>query len=83
MAIIHMYKDGGLFSFWRGNGVNIIKITPEMATKFGIYHEFLKYGSEIYMKFVGGATAGFLAASLVYPLEVKKSFYVDLHFKCQ
>lgn len=28
---------GGVRSFWSGNGLNIVKMLPEGATKFGVY----------------------------------------------
>lgn len=32
-----IYADGGLSAFWRGNGVNIIKIIPESAIRFYVF----------------------------------------------
>lgn len=34
-----MAMEGGISSFWRGNGVNVVKIVPEMALKFSVYNE--------------------------------------------
>jgi solute carrier family 25 (mitochondrial phosphate transporter), member 23/24/25/41 len=79
----YMYKEGGWIGFWRGNGVNCLKIGPESATKFMLYGEFkqmvatytngnvdaLQPGE----KFLAGAGAGACAQLLVYPLEMIKT----------
>ena len=36
----YMYNEGGLIGFWRGNGINCVKIAPESAAKFLCYDEF-------------------------------------------
>jgi len=36
-AITELYQQGGLKTFFRGNGLNIIKIAPESAIKFYTY----------------------------------------------
>ncbi|OAY77879.1 Calcium-binding mitochondrial carrier protein SCaMC-1, partial [Ananas comosus] len=40
-AIKSIWKEGGLLGFFRGNGLNVIKVTPESAIKFYTY-EMLK-----------------------------------------
>ena len=32
-------KEGGLLAFWRGNGINCIKIAPEIALRFMFYEQ--------------------------------------------
>ena len=32
-------REGGVKGLWRGNGLNVIKIAPESALKFGAYDE--------------------------------------------
>lgn len=32
-------KEGGMLAFWRGNGINCIKIAPEIALRFMFYEQ--------------------------------------------
>ncbi|KAJ1509558.1 hypothetical protein HMI56_006737 [Coelomomyces lativittatus] len=36
-AMTQLYQSGGFLSFWRGNGMNCIKIIPESGTKFMVF----------------------------------------------
>ncbi|KAJ8890994.1 hypothetical protein PR048_010503 [Dryococelus australis] len=56
----HMFKEGGVWSFWRGNGINVLKIAPESALS-------------IYERFVAGSLAGGFSQTVIYPLEVMKT----------
>eukprot|EP01147_Barroeca_monosierra_P011223 gene11223-7831_t len=81
----YMKQEGGLRSMWRGNGVNVLKITPESA----LYHsiKFLAWDAAkglLYSKeevnaipgherFAAGAIAGVTAQFSIFPLEVVKT----------
>ena len=38
-TVKEILHEGGLRSFWRGNGANVLKIMPESAVKFYVYEE--------------------------------------------
>ena len=72
-----MMREGGLKSYWRGNGINVLKIGPETALKFAAYEQVKRKikGDDsrelsIYERFVAGSIAGGISQSAIYPLEV-------------
>lgn len=77
----HMINEGGITGLWRGNGINVIKIAPEVALKFAFFEELKTRfrGNEsqreatIIERFVSGSVAGCMAQSTIYPLEVLKT----------
>ena len=74
-------KEGGALSFWRGNGLNVVKIAPESALKFMVFENterFLKHrsagGPATYLDhFLAGAAGGVISQTAIYPLEVVKT----------
>lgn len=38
-----VYNDGGVMAFWKGNGVNVVKIVPESAVRFYIFETVKRY----------------------------------------
>lgn len=75
-----MIKEGGVKSLWRGNGTNVIKIAPESAIKFAAYEQIKRLvvgdtGKPIGMveRFAAGSSAGAIAQTCIYPLEVVKT----------
>jgi solute carrier family 25 phosphate transporter 23/24/25/41 len=74
-----MVKEGGVTSLWRGNLINVLKITPESAIKFTAYEQIKALmGQEgqqlpLFQKFLSGTLAGFTAQSAIYPMEVLKT----------
>ncbi|XP_055315152.1 calcium-binding mitochondrial carrier protein SCaMC-2-B isoform X2 [Sitodiplosis mosellana] len=76
----YMLKEGGVSSFWRGNGINVLKIAPESALKFAAYEQIKRLIRQnqdrpmsIYERFAAGAVAGGISQSAIYPLEVLKT----------
>ncbi|KDR20496.1 Calcium-binding mitochondrial carrier protein SCaMC-2, partial [Zootermopsis nevadensis] len=76
----HMLQEGGIWSLWRGNGINVMKIAPESAIKFMAYEQAKKIirGNNtrevtIYERFVAGSLAGGISQTIIYPLEVMKT----------
>uniref|UniRef100_T1II66 EF-hand domain-containing protein n=1 Tax=Strigamia maritima TaxID=126957 RepID=T1II66_STRMM len=79
----YMIKEGGYLSFWRGNGINVLKITPETAIKFSAYEQikvFLldrhQWGDNelgLQERFLAGSLAGTCSQLLIYPIEVMKT----------
>ncbi|KAI8928994.1 mitochondrial carrier domain-containing protein [Entophlyctis helioformis] len=79
-----IFADGGIASFYRGNGLNIIKIFPESALKFFVFEYFkdvirrrnnnenvesLSVGD----RFIAGGIAGLVSQFAIYPIETVKT----------
>ncbi|XP_051162995.1 calcium-binding mitochondrial carrier protein SCaMC-2-A isoform X2 [Leptopilina boulardi] len=77
----YMLREGGVTSYWRGNGINVLKIGPESALKFAAYEQVKRYIKgynnnkelNIYERFIAGSVAGGFSQSIIYPLEVMKT----------
>uniref|UniRef100_A0A7N8YFG8 Solute carrier family 25 member 23a n=1 Tax=Mastacembelus armatus TaxID=205130 RepID=A0A7N8YFG8_9TELE len=77
----YMVKEGGVWSLWRGNGINVLKIAPETAIKFTAYEQIktVMCGSNettnlrVRDRFVAGSLAGAIAQTAIYPMEVLKT----------
>ncbi|XP_071821145.1 calcium-binding mitochondrial carrier protein SCaMC-2-like isoform X2 [Apostichopus japonicus] len=75
----HMYREGGILSFWRGNGANVVKIAPESAIKFVAYEQIKKllhregHELQVHQRFLAGSSAGVISQTSIYPMEVLKT----------
>uniref|UniRef100_A0A5F8GJT7 EF-hand domain-containing protein n=1 Tax=Monodelphis domestica TaxID=13616 RepID=A0A5F8GJT7_MONDO len=76
----NMVQEGGICSLWRGNGINVLKITPESAIKFMAYEQikWAIWGQQdmlrVQERFVAGSLAGATAQTIIYPVEVLKTW---------
>ncbi|KAJ1337062.1 hypothetical protein BSLG_006822 [Batrachochytrium salamandrivorans] len=84
-SVRKIYKDGGIMSFYRGNGLNILKIFPESALKFFVF----EYSKDIIRsmssnpeaedslgvggRFIAGGIAGLVSQFAIYPIEITKT----------
>ncbi|CAF2689508.1 unnamed protein product [Rotaria sp. Silwood2] len=83
-----LYGEGGggirgIRSFWRGNGIAVFKMTPEMALRQGIFETFRELRGDFDEIIVSpvtnkelfglGCLSGFIAQTCIYPLEVLKT----------
>lgn len=79
-SVRYLINDGGVLSMWRGNGINVLKITPESAIKFAVYDGskgFLR-GDDLRPltmaeRFLCGAVASNASQTLLYPMDVLKT----------
>jgi solute carrier family 25 phosphate transporter 23/24/25/41 len=78
-AVRAIYREGGGFAFWRGNGANILKVVPETGVKFATF-DALKHliavdpgNATTSERFVAGGIAGATAQLVIYPLEIVKT----------
>ncbi|KAJ1325102.1 solute carrier family 25 (mitochondrial phosphate transporter) member 23/24/25/41 [Microdochium nivale] len=82
-AVVDLYKSGGVKGFFAGNGLNVVKIMPETAIRFGAYEAAKKTMARFeghddpthitsYSKFMSGGLAGMVSQFCVYPLDTLK-----------
>eukprot|EP01134_Creolimax_fragrantissima_P004970 CFRG4970T1 len=75
----NIYLDGGVKAFWRGNGMNIMKITPESAVKFYTYESVKNFicddpqQMKIHHRMIAGGCAGLASQFAIYPMELIKT----------
>ncbi|KAL1200138.1 Calcium-dependent mitochondrial ATP-magnesium/phosphate carrier protein 2 [Cardamine amara subsp. amara] len=82
-AIKMIWKQGGVRGFFRGNGLNIVKVAPESAIKFYAYELFKNAIGEnmgedkadigTTARLFAGGMAGAVAQASIYPLDLVKT----------
>ncbi|KAL5238771.1 hypothetical protein ACI65C_006181 [Semiaphis heraclei] len=76
-VIRQVYNCQGVLGFWRGNGLNLLKSSPEFAIKFSVYDytkRQLKASRDdghlnAIDRFVAGSMAGVVGQTFLYPLD--------------
>lgn len=82
-AFKHLWSQGGIRAFFVGNGLNVVKVFPESAMKFGTFEavkrlfariEGVEDSSEIsrFATFISGGLGGVVAQFTVYPIDTLK-----------
>ncbi|CAF1197973.1 unnamed protein product [Adineta ricciae] len=75
-----MIREGGVRSLWRGNLMNVIKVSPETGLRLMSYETFKRllgqtttHEIDVFQKFLCGSAAGFTASALIYPMKTIKT----------
>ncbi|KAL3512049.1 hypothetical protein ACH5RR_024766 [Cinchona calisaya] len=83
-AVKSIWNEGGILGFFRGNGLNVLKVAPESAIKFYTY-EMLKnvirgtkgaqHRDDIGTsgRLIAGGLAGAVAQTAIYPMDLVKT----------
>ncbi|KAK4414058.1 Calcium-dependent mitochondrial ATP-magnesium/phosphate carrier protein 2 [Sesamum alatum] len=78
-AVKNIWKEGGLLGFFRGNGINVLKVAPESAIKFYTYEMLKNFiggnSGDIGTpgRLVAGGLAGAVAQTAIYPMDLVKT----------
>ncbi|KAM7250928.1 hypothetical protein ACFE04_022811 [Oxalis oulophora] len=81
-AVRKIWREGGIVGFFRGNGLNVVKVAPESAIRFYTY-EMLKRvivkakGEDAEIgaggRLLAGGIAGAVAQMAIYPMDLVKT----------
>lgn len=83
-AVRDIWRDGGILGFFRGNGLNVLKVAPESAIRFYTYETLKKLiakakGDEEKTnigasgRLFAGGLAGAVAQTAIYPMDLVKT----------
>ncbi|GAV85393.1 Mito_carr domain-containing protein/EF_hand_3 domain-containing protein/EF_hand_5 domain-containing protein [Cephalotus follicularis] len=83
-AIRDIWREGGILAFFRGNGLNVLKVAPESAIKFYIYEMLKNFmvkskggGDKADIgtpgRLLAGGLAGAVAQTAIYPMDLVKT----------
>lgn len=82
-AFKHLWRQGGIRAFFVGNGLNVIKVFPESAMKFGTFEAVKRFFAQLegvedtseisrLSTFIAGGLGGVVAQFTVYPIDTLK-----------
>ena len=81
-AVKELWRAGGTRSLFAGNGLNVVKVMPESAIKFGAYEASKKAFAKLEgsdpkhlrntAQFLAGGIGGVVSQCVVYPLDTLK-----------
>ncbi|KAJ5479586.1 hypothetical protein N7530_005095 [Penicillium desertorum] len=82
-ALKELWRAGGIRSLFAGNGLNVVKVMPESAIKFGAYESAKRALARLEghndpkrllptSQFMSGGFGGMVAQCFVYPLDTLK-----------
>jgi len=84
-SFIKVWKRDGFLAFWKGNGVNLLRIVPDSAIKFTSFDMYKRLVPKLFPKFyetpagyftssfISGCLSGASQVVLTYPLDVVKT----------
>lgn len=77
-VVRRIFREEGALSFWKGNGVNVLRIVPSSAARFYAYEHYKQLlgphvSNDFVLRLYGGALAGVTAMVATYPLDLLRS----------
>eukprot|EP01127_Copromyxa_protea_P014981 TRINITY_DN4249_c0_g2_i1.p1 TRINITY_DN4249_c0_g2~~TRINITY_DN4249_c0_g2_i1.p1 ORF type:complete len:304 (+),score=32.09 TRINITY_DN4249_c0_g2_i1:30-941(+) len=84
-AFGQVWKRDGLFGFWKGNGISLMRIIPDAAIKFSSFDYYKRFVPQLFpnfsqtphgfflSSFVAGSLSGGSQVIITYPLDVMRT----------